>query len=257
MTLHTTITGSGPRLVLLHGFTQNADCWGPIVDDLDRDFTVVRVDAPGHGDSFHDSADLWEAGRLVGEAGGKAHYVGYSMGGRMALHLTAQMPELVKSLTLIGVTAGLDTDDERSTRRRADAALAAKIDEIGLEAFLEWWLELPLFDGVTAEQACFTERLENRSAGLQASLLACGTGRQEPLWPLLHRLRVPVHVIVGERDTKFAAIGNRMVELFGPSASMTTIPNAGHAAHLQMPSAFTAALRAFIGGLGADDVASQ
>ncbi len=256
MTLHKTITGSGPRLVLLHGFTQNAECWGPIVDDLARDFTVVSVDAPGHGDSFHDAADLWEAGRLVGEAGGAGHYVGYSMGGRMALHLTAQMPELVKSLTLIGVTAGLDTDDERSTRRRDDASLAAKIDEIGLEAFLEWWIALPLFDGVSAEQACLAQRLENRADGLRASLLACGTGRQEPLWPLLHRLRVPVHVVVGERDTKFAAIGQRLVESFGPSASMTTIRDAGHAAHLQMPSEFTADLRSFIDSIGADDVAA-
>ena len=246
MTLSATTTGSGPRLVLVHGFTQNADCWGPIVTDLATDFTVVCVDAPGHGRSFHDRADLLEAGRLIGEVGGKAHYVGYSMGGRMALHLATQLPNLVESLTLVGVTAGLDREDERADRRQADEALAQRIEAIGLPAFLDWWLALPLFDGVSPEQACLPARLRNRPDGLQASLRACGTGTQQPLWSTLGDQRFPVQIVVGEHDTKFASLGQRLVDSFGDNAKLDTIAGAGHAAHLQDPAAFTAILRSFL-----------
>ena len=95
MTLATSIIGQGPRVVLLHGFTQNGRCWGDIPARLAETHEVVLVDAPGHGESSDDDADLWQAAALVAEVGERATYVGYSMGGRMALHLALQSPDLV------------------------------------------------------------------------------------------------------------------------------------------------------------------
>ncbi|MFA9566458.1 MAG: alpha/beta fold hydrolase, partial [Acidimicrobiales bacterium] len=163
MTLASHTIGSGPRLVLLHGFTQNSACWGPFAERLATRHQVALVDAPGHGDSRHDDADLDDAARLSVEAGGAGIYVGYSMGGRVALHAALAAPDQVRALVLIGATAGIVDDTERAQRRRADEALADQLaprhkhpnsggcgpggepNPAGLEGFLDHWLAQPLF----------------------------------------------------------------------------------------------------------------
>ena len=177
--------GGGRRLILAHGFTQNARCWGPFAEHLAVDHDLTLVDAPGHGRSGHDEADLWTAARLLTEVGGPGVYVGYSMGGRTALHAALAHPEVVRGLVLIGATPGLPGEDERAQRRRADDELASRLLDIGLPAFLDRWLSQPLFAGLDAEAAALPARLTNRPDGLAASLRRCGTGNQEPLWDRL------------------------------------------------------------------------
>ena len=235
--------GELPRLALLHGFTQNAACWGPFGRALGRHFEVVAADLPGHGRSGHDEADLWEAGRLVADAVGPAIHVGYSMGGRVALHAALGRPRAVTGLVLIGATAGIDDEAERARRRDADEALARRLSADGLPAFLDRWLANPLFAGLDPEQACRAERLTNRAEGLAASLVACGTGTQEPLWDRLGALDIPVLVVVGERDHKFRALGERLVAALPPAAGarLVTIPGT-HAVHLEQPGPTAAAI---------------
>ncbi len=246
MSLHHVTRGTGRRLVLAHGFTQNVRCWGPLADDLAQHHEVMLVDAPGHGRSAHDNADLLEAGRLLGTAGGPATYVGYSMGGRAALHLALSQPELVQRLVLIGATAGLDTQHERLERCDADHVLAQRLLSDGLESFIDTWLAGPLFATLTPEAACRDERLTNRPAGLAASLEHCGTGRQQPLWRRLRELDMAVLVIAGERDTKFTALGQRLVDSIGANATMMVQPGANHAVHLEQPGGVSALISAFV-----------
>jgi 2-succinyl-6-hydroxy-2,4-cyclohexadiene-1-carboxylate synthase len=233
-------TGPPPgRLILLHGFTQNADCWGPFGQALSAEPAVetVAVDAPGHGRAGNDDADLWTAADLAVEAGGTGVYLGYSMGGRIALHAALSHPEAVRGLVLIGATAGIDDAAERAARRAADDSLAERLLADGLERFLDRWLANPLFAGLTDEQACRSERLANRADGLAASLRNCGTGNQEPLWDRLGQLTIPVLVISGQDDTKFTALGRRLVEsLSRADARLATIPGT-HAVHLEQPTA--------------------
>lgn len=227
-------TGEAP-LVLSHGFTQNARCWGRFGDRLTAHRTVTAVDAPGHGHSEHDQADLSEAARLLGQTGGPAVHIGYSMGGRVALHLALAQPELVRGLVLIGATAGIDDPEGRAERRRADAVLADRLLDGGLARFLDRWLAGPLFADLTDEQAGLSARLTNRPDGLAASLRHCGTGTQEPLWGRLAELTMPVLIVVGDRDTKFTEIGHRLVAaMTGTAATLCLLP-AGHAVHLEQP----------------------
>ena len=102
------------RLVLAHGFTQNARCWGRFGELCSDNFDVLAIDAPGHGLSGHGDADLTEAGRLIVEAGGLGHYVGYSMGGRMLLHAALESRIEIRSLVLIGANPGIESADERA-----------------------------------------------------------------------------------------------------------------------------------------------
>ena len=235
VTLSAEERGDGPRLVLAHGFTQNGRCWGPFADRLARAFRLVLVDAPGHGRSGHDDVDLPGAGRLLGDVGGTAHYLGYSMGGRTVLHLALARPELVRSLVLIGVTAGLDDEADRIARRAADEELARRLEEEPLDRFVDRWLAGPLFRDLTPATACREERLANRASGLAASLRHCGTGTQEPLWDRLAAIQVPVLVLAGEGDPKFRAAGERLVGAIGANARLHVQPGAGHAVHLERP----------------------
>lgn len=242
-TLHTDILGAGPRVALVHGFTQTRRCWGPIAADLGGDHELVLVDAPGHGLSAHVEADLVDGGALIADAGGPATYVGYSMGGRFVLHTALARPDVVERLVLIGATAGLESADERALRVAEDEARASHLEEIGLSAFLDEWLALPLFAGLSDEAACRDERLENTVAGLAGSLRLAGTGTQVPTWDRLATLDMPILVVAGELDAKFTALGHRLVESVGPNATFVGIEGAGHTAHLEQPGRFLSVLR--------------
>src|SRR5688500_19543309 len=86
-----------------------------------------------------------ETAAAIGEAGGTATYVGYSMGGRLCLRLAVDRPDLVQSLVLVGASPGLADAGERAARQAADEALAAEIERTGTEAFIERWLAQPMF----------------------------------------------------------------------------------------------------------------
>jgi 2-succinyl-6-hydroxy-2,4-cyclohexadiene-1-carboxylate synthase len=244
--LHVVVEGAGPRIVLVHGFTQTQACWGPVATDLARDHEVVRVDAPGHGGSSDVQADLHEAGRLIGDAGGPATYVGYSMGGRMLLHLALDHPDVVQRLVLVSATGGIDDPAERIARRRADGGLADEVEQCGVAAFVDRWLAQPLFAGLDEAARFQAERLTNTAAGLASSLRLAGTGTQEPLWDRLHAIGAPVLVVAGELDAKFTALGRRLADAIGPNAELAVIRDAGHTAHLERPDAFLTQLRAWL-----------
>ena len=233
---HLRADGTVDRLVLVHGFTQTGRCWGDVAADLARDHQLVLVDAPGHGGSTDVEADLPTGAVLLGDTGGTATYVGYSMGGRLALHLALARPELVQRLVLIGATGGIDDEDERAGRRAADDALADHVEQVGVDAFLDEWLAQPLFAGLPPAAAAREERLANTATGLASSLRLAGTGTQEPLWERLAAIDVPVLVLAGVDDAKFAAIAGRLARSIGPNATVALVPRAGHTAQLENPA---------------------
>jgi 2-succinyl-6-hydroxy-2,4-cyclohexadiene-1-carboxylate synthase len=244
--LHAEVEGRGPRIVLVHGFAQNRNCWGPVATDLARDHEIVRIDAPGHGRSSTFHAGLRTGARLIADQGGRATYIGYSMGGRFVLHLALANPELVEGLVVIGGTGGIDDPDERLARKRNDDALADRLEREGVAAFVDAWLAQPLFAGLSEEMQFRAERAENTVEGLAESLRQAGTGSQDPLWPRLAKLEMPVLVVAGADDAKFRAEGTRLVESIGDNATLVLIAGAGHAAHLEQPDEFLRVLRAFL-----------
>lgn len=246
MHLHAEVDGHGPRIVLVHGFTQTRRCWGPVADDLARDHEVVRVDAPGHGRSADVLAGLRTGASLIGAEGGEATYLGYSMGARFCLHLALASPELVRGLVLIGGTAGIEDEAERAARRARDADVADRIEAQGLDEFLEDWLRQPLFASLPPERAFRAERLENTVAGLRSSLEQAGTGTQDPSWHRLGELAMPVLVVAGALDEAFVALGERMAAAIGDNATFAVVPGAGHAAHLEHPEDFLSLLRPWL-----------
>ncbi|MCB0964636.1 MAG: alpha/beta fold hydrolase [Acidimicrobiales bacterium] len=237
----------GPRLVLIHGFTQTGGCWAPVWERLADRWTVDTVDLPGHGGSTDVDADLAECARLLGEVaadggGPVAWWVGYSLGAR-ALLRAAIDGLLGAPVVLLGATAGIDDPDERAARRAADEARAARLEADGVDAFLETWVTQPLFGPRRPSPADLAARRTNAAAGLARSLRRCGTGTMDPpWWGELDRVSVPALVAWGEHDAKFAELGRRLAAGIGGPVGTVEIAGAHHAAHLDAPDAFVEAV---------------
>lgn len=237
--LHAEITGTGPRLVLVHGFTQTGRSWGPFGELLQRGRQLLRVDLPGHGASAAVRAGLGETADLVVRAGsagadGPFDLLGYSLGARVALHAALDRPGAVRRLVLVGGTAGIEDALTRDARRQRDEALADALEADGdIEGFLRAWLASPMFSGL--DDPGIAERRRNTAAGLASSLRLAGTGTQAPLWDRLATLAVPALLVAGADDLRFARAAGRMARL-APDAAFSLVPGAGHAAHLAQPA---------------------
>jgi 2-succinyl-6-hydroxy-2,4-cyclohexadiene-1-carboxylate synthase len=155
------------------------------------------------------------------------------MGARIALHAALREPTAFKALVLLGGTRGIASPNDRAIRKRDDDARAIRIDEIGVDAFLDEWLAGPLFTALPDDPVDRAAR-STSGAGLASSLRNCGTGTQRFLADELHHLKMPVLLMAGANDEKFVGEAFEMA-LHLSDAHLAIIPDAGHAAHLERP----------------------
>ena len=258
-TLHFERRGLGPALMLLHGFTGSSGSMDQLARALSADYATIAPDLPGHGRStgaardgrhaFEDGlADL--AATLQAAGHSRAHWLGYSMGARLALGVAVRHPQCVSSLVLLGARAGIADEGEREARRRADAMLAARIESEGVEAFVDEWMAQPLFDSQARLGAAFLaeqrrQRLVNQAAELAASLRGSGPGAQPSFFDDLAGVRVPVLLVAGALDSPFVDTAHDLARRL-PRAEVCVIPDAGHAAHVEQPEAFAGAVHEFL-----------
>jgi 2-succinyl-6-hydroxy-2,4-cyclohexadiene-1-carboxylate synthase len=233
------------RVALVHGFTGTSQSWDDVTSQLGPDFDATLIDLPGHGQSSEVRLGFEDAANAIGDIGGSAVYVGYSMGGRLCLRLAIDRPDLVSALVLIGASPGLISPDQRVARREADERLAAGIERDGTEAFLERWLTHPLFATLDPSPEELARRRENPPEGLASALRLLGPGAQESLWDRLGELQMPVLLVVGGRDKKYLATSEQMLDE-GLRGQLAVVPDAGHAVHLEAPSACAAVIREFL-----------
>ncbi len=248
LSLHTEVSGSGSPLVMLHGFTGDISTMDGLSQRLSSGHLVVVPDMIGHGRSdIPELVEFYEVGAMARQVEAVAdhfglddfHLVGYSMGGRVALTLACGSPHRVRSLCLVGASAGIATEAERAQRRVDDEALAVRIENGGLEPFVDDWMAKPLFASQAAlgpdhlEEAR-RQRLSNSPSGLARSLRGGGTGTMPPLHDRLPDCDVAAMLIAGDGDEKFRKIADQLAHRL-PNAVTAVVPGAGHAAHLERP----------------------
>lgn len=257
--------GSDKRIVLAHGFTQSGEVWLSLAERLSAaGYEVIAPDLPGHGKTpaGHDKSDLWDAGRLLGEVGGKATYIGYSFGGRALLHLAVSQPDLVERMVLIGAKDGY-TDPEKAAQRTADDnALADSIEKLGaagrLSEFIDQWLKHPVNIRLPQEATHRELRLRNRPEGMASSLRYCGSGPQGVLGSRLAELPMPSLIMYAEYDTEtILADVDRLVGSFGPNSRRLRVDGVGHSIPFEAPDVFATIVEQFAAGQWPDQLRGQ
>ena len=235
-----------PAIVLLHGFTHTGASWDPVVAALGERYLALAPDLRGHGAAAHARPiGFAECVADVARAAPAPRFTlgGYSLGARLALQVALAHPQRIQRLVLVSGTAGIADPVEREARRREDDELAARIEAEPIEAFAQRWGRNPLFKGQSREvaAAAHADRLRNRPAGLAAALRGIGAGTMEPLWARLGELRMPVALVVGERDGRYRKLAERMAAAL-PAAELVVVPAVGHAVHLEAPRIVAATL---------------
>ena len=227
-------------VVLLHGFTHTGASWDSVIAALGERYSALAPDMRGHGSSSDTQPVTLEA--VIADVAALMPepftLVGYSMGGRIALHAALALGDRVTRLVLIGASPGIANPRERAARQRADDRLAEEIERSTIEEFARRWAATPVLAGQSRGVAAagHADRLRSTTPGLARALRGLGTGALPPVWDRLDELAVQVTLVVGERDQKFRGIAEAMAaDVSG--AEIVVVPGAGHAVHLEDPDA--------------------
>jgi 2-succinyl-6-hydroxy-2,4-cyclohexadiene-1-carboxylate synthase len=251
---HLETIGNGPKhLLWLHGFTGTGNNFKEAISFIDNkeEYTFFLLDFLGHGNSsvpaeserYSMENTVEDIRAILDEMQiAKISMAGYSMGGRVALAFTATHPSYVEKLIVESASPGLRTEKERLDRTKADNQLAERILHNGLEDFVEYWMNIPLFQtqkllSGDRQLQIKEQRLQNSPVGLANSLSGLGTGSQPSYWEKLEDCRVKVLLLAGEEDTKFVLIAEKMKRLM-KNAQYVKISGAGHAIHVEQPRKF-------------------
>lgn len=248
--LYYEVAGRGPALVLLHGGFGDRRMWEQQFGELARDFRVVRYDHRGFGRSpapesdYSPVADLL---RLLDHLGmERAHLVGNSMGGSLALEFALLHPERTGRLVVVASGAnGYPFTD-------ADAAPVMEVfraaQEQGAERAAELWLQNPMVAVASRDPA--TAPLLRAMVSENRGIFQMQHWPREPLDPpafeRVRELRLPVLFILGERD---APLVGRVAEETArriPGARSEVLPGADHLPQMARPAEFNRLVREFL-----------
>ena len=232
-----------PRVVLVPGFTQTAASWAAAADVVRESCLVRMLDVPPPR-SFGATA------AAIGDAGGPAVYVGYSMGGRLCLRLALDRPDVVQALVLVSASPGIVDAAERAARAEADELLAESVERDGVATFLASWLAQPMFESVPPDAPGVADRRRLTPEFLAACLRRLGPGAMDPMWKDVSTLTMPVLLVTGTRDEKYTAIARRMLERMNPAAAHVRL-DGGHALPLEQPAVLGGLITAFAAEHGA------
>ena len=214
---------------------------------------LFAPDLPGHGDTTVTPVDipttLGALGDWLETLDGPVPILGYSQGGRIALVLALERPELVERLFLVSASPGIRDEADRAARRAADTELASTLLSGGIDEFLDRWLDHPLVGtaatppGVRAADR--SVRAENSAAGLAAALTGLGQGAQSWVGDRLGDLGMPLLAVAGERDARYTRIAREMATAV-PDGRTIVIDDAGHNVVLDAPDRLGAVVATFL-----------
>ncbi len=258
---HVEMIGVGEPIVFLHGFTGCTENWKEVIAKLDGRFQCILIDIIGHGktdspinqDDYRFLQVRDDVILLLEELSvGMTNLVGYSMGGRLALSLALDFPTRFNRVVLESSSPGLETVSERMTRQKSDEELANKIMKEGIESFVDYWENIPLFASqkqLSKEKQKYLhkQRSQNNPVGLANSLRGMGTGSQPSYWGRLSDMINPTLLICGELDQKFCRIAEKMTKSMKHSV-VKKINVAGHAIHMEQPEKFGKIISVFLQG---------
>jgi pimeloyl-ACP methyl ester carboxylesterase len=240
------VHGSGPVLLLTHGYSATAEMWKGNIAALSKRHRLVTWDMRGHGRSdypldplaYSEEATVADMAAILDAVGARKAIVGgLSLGGYMSLAFHRAHPERVAALLIIDTGPGFKKDDAREAWNKRARETGDRYDREGLAA---------LSSG-SAERASAVHRSADGLARAARGML---TQKNSAVIQSLPSIKVPSLVIVGADDTPFLAASDYMAAKI-PGARKVVIANAGHASNIDQPKAFDDAVASFLDGLAA------
>lgn len=242
-------------LVLLHGFMGSSFDW-PDLDTSNPGPTVYAPDLPGHGTTPIPTAGLsmdymvdWLDAQLTARGFGRIELVGYSMGGRIAMHYALAHPERCSRLVCVSASPGIRDAEAREARLKLDEQWAERLESTPIDEFLRSWYQQPVFASLRNRPDLLEVVVSSRryldAKQAAAVLRALSVGRTPPLWDRLEELPMPTLAIAGALDGKYVDIARAMA-VAAENVSTSIVPGAGHVVHLEQETAFLQVLGGFL-----------
>jgi len=241
-------------IVTLHGFSGHPSDFLYMEKALSQQLALpirwYHLTLPGHGshpmpiDFESIQAPIHSIRATLGQQ--KIILIGYSMGARLALHYALQYPQHINKLILISGRPGLSPNCKRNQRRQKDEKIAQMIRKKGLAAFFAYWNQQPIINSQAHIEAgqksiMYAARMEHHPVYLAQALVAFSVGRLPSLWHKIHSFNCLTYWITGKKDSRYERIAHRAVAQM-PSAFHISIPQTGHAPHLEQPALFASYL---------------
>lgn len=219
---------------------QRGEAWKPVAERLATRYRSICIDPL-------ESTLEGRLEELAERAGTGATLVGYSMGGRLALHAALRAPGRFAALVLVGASAGIEDESARAARRSFDEALAEWMERRPIDEVVARWEASPIFatQSRALRAAQRAARLSHDPAELASLLRTAGQGALSPVWHRLGEIACPALIVAGELDREYVEAARRMAEAM-PSATAHVIPGAGHAPQLEAPDRFAEGLLEFL-----------
>jgi pimeloyl-ACP methyl ester carboxylesterase len=241
--IHYEVHGSGPAILLTHGYSATAEMWQPQAAPLSREHKLILWDMRGHGRSdyprdpslYSEEATVADMAAILDAAGANEAVIGgLSLGGYMSLAFRLAHPARTKALLIVDTGPGFRNAEARAAWNVTALATAERLEREGLAALA----------GQSAERALSSHR---SAGGLALAARGMLTQRDSRIIDSLPAIDIPALVIVGADDAPFRKAADYMAAKI-PGARLAVLEGAGHASNLDRPEAFNTAVLDFLSG---------
>jgi len=243
--LYYEVHGAGPALLLTHGFSATSGMWRGQIDAFSKSYKLIIWDMRGHGrtdypedqGAYSEAATVADMAAILDAAGARTAIIGgLSLGGYMSLAFNLAHPERTRALLIIDTGPGYRSDEPREAWNRNALQTAGKFETEGLGRLAS----------ASVEMRTSTHR---NAKGLARAARGMLTQKDARVISSLPDIKVPSLVVVGANDTPFLNASGYMAAKI-PGARQVVIPDAGHAANIDQPEAFNAAVLGFLADSG-------
>ncbi len=252
--------GTGPDLVLLHGWGLNLRVWDGLIHEMANSFRIITVDLPGHGRSAWNpkartpAEQAWQVHTTLESLSNRYSLLGWSLGGQIALDLAAAVPGSVERLVLVATTPRFAANADWPY-----GMPAATLEKMAIQLRTNYkrtvndFLELQVRGSVGSEKVLAdlkSSLFEHGEAHPKALVTGLTTLESSDLRPMLNLVRAPTLVIAGQYDRVTLPAASRALGEALPDARYVEIRRAAHAPFLSHTAEFAALVTEFLRGSG-------
>lgn len=238
------------KIFCIHGNFQTAKVWQPLEERMKAGFSDLEMITEDLCAKQFQSFDDWTedfCGRVDAQANGeKSILLGYSLGGRLALHACLSRPDLWKSAIVVGADPGLESEEEKKLQLDRDRNWAERLKREPLEKLVNEWDAQSVFCGIGNQAPRNLGEMNPDRLSQQFEVFSKGI--QQNLAPELAELKnLPILFVSGEKDHKYQGIGEKLAKS-SSAIYAQVIADAGHRVPWENPESFVQVLIDFAFG---------